>query len=1084
MFPGTRCGVNTPTFAQRMLRIVLIFCVALGSGLLGSALLPAAVQAQGSMSLSTGHTANNGAGANSSIMFNITALQPVQIYRFSSAFGTTGTDYVEIWAKAGGIVANDNTGWTFVGRAQTTVTNTTGDFEIPVNMNFNINPNQTYGFAIFSPLGVRYQTGVTGTYITSDSWISINTESYASTGSTNWQAGTVSFGYVNYPRQLCGTVKYDPGVVAPNDAALFSLTSPVNFCGGTEPIKVRLFNMGNNTLTSVQINWTFDGIPQTPLYWTGSLPSTANEEVTLGTKTFNPGVLHNIVAISSLPNGVQDTRISNDTLMASVKPALSGTFTVGGASPDYANLTDALADIHATGLCGPVVLKVRSGTYNEQMRIGRPTSITGVSSVNTITIESESGNRGDVTVTYASTTGNPTLVIDNTDYVTIRNMTIRATNPSDCRALHITGGAEHCTFENLDLISMPTTTISNVTAVVESPSGSLDNYMTFRNCNIQNGSYGMYMYGSGTTATEDFNVIENCTFTGQYYYPLYMYYIGELSFLGNTVVQNSAYTTKYLGLFYYGYNTKMERNTFLADGGTYSYGVYLYYDNYYQTGESRFVNNFVSVMNSTSTTYGVRPYYCDNLLFAHNTVYTKTPYTSSYTVYSYYGSNQRYYNNIFYTDGPGMNWYVPSTTSIIASDFNVFHTNGSSFGYWGGTITNLAALQAASGMDANSIDKLVSFKNTLTGDLHLASPSDDDIALFGTLLTEVTDDIDGDTRVNPYRGADEACYVIPGSLNYSFVDEYGYPAAYCEAPGSIGVKYSVTFPEFASTVGFTVRFINVHTETVVWQTSFNANKAADVALNGVQYITLPSSLPPGAYKIEVVFNTKNSCDVYHEYMPYPSALLVVGTGQQPCVVWPGDVNNDAIVNYTDRRALNLYIFNANLRTTWLNGPARYQADVESNPFTYLEWKPQAGAPWLTPEGCYMDTDGNGVVNNLDYVAMKINWAQSTPYYGGTPKSGNSNANSFAMDQNYPNPFNPTTVIRYHVQENSNVRLTVTDALGRAVATLVDGIVESGTHEVTFDASSLSSGTYIATINMTGASSGVTFTKNIKMALSK
>ncbi|MBN1448669.1 MAG: T9SS type A sorting domain-containing protein, partial [Bacteroidetes bacterium] len=153
-------------------------------------------------------------------------------------------------------------------------------------------------------------------------------------------------------------------------------------------------------------------------------------------------------------------------------------------------------------------------------------------------------------------------------------------------------------------------------------------------------------------------------------------------------------------------------------------------------------------------------------------------------------------------------------------------------------------------------------------------------------------------------------------------------------------------------------------------------------------------------------------------------------------------------------------------------------------FTYLEWKPQAGAPWQTPEGCYMDTDGNGVVNNLDYIAQKLNWSKYTPWYGGAPKADYSAPSSYMMDQNYPNPFNPVTMIRYHAPEASQARLVVTDALGRQAAELVNGRVDAGAHEVRFDGTQLSSGTYIATITMTGIESGITFSKTIKMVLNK
>ncbi len=67
---------------------------------------------------------------------------------------------------------------------------------------------------------------------------------------------------------------------------------------------------------------------------------------------------------------------------------------------------------------------------------------------------------------------------------------------------------------------------------------------------------------------------------------------------------------------------------------------------------------------------------------------------------------------------------------------------------------------------------------------------------------------------------------------------------------------------------------------------------------------------------------------------------------------------------------------------------------------------------------------------------------------------------FALKPNYPNPFNPQTTIRYGLPEASYVKLVVYDVLGRQVRVLVDGAREAGTHEVTFDASSLPSGVYV------------------------
>ncbi|MBR9916773.1 T9SS type A sorting domain-containing protein [bacterium] len=67
--------------------------------------------------------------------------------------------------------------------------------------------------------------------------------------------------------------------------------------------------------------------------------------------------------------------------------------------------------------------------------------------------------------------------------------------------------------------------------------------------------------------------------------------------------------------------------------------------------------------------------------------------------------------------------------------------------------------------------------------------------------------------------------------------------------------------------------------------------------------------------------------------------------------------------------------------------------------------------------------------------------------------------SFKLYNNYPNPFNPSTNIKFDVAKTGVVKLEVFDILGRKVATLFDGKKSVGTHTLTFDASSLSSGVY-------------------------
>jgi hypothetical protein len=58
--------------------------------------------------------------------------------------------------------------------------------------------------------------------------------------------------------------------------------------------------------------------------------------------------------------------------------------------------------------------------------------------------------------------------------------------------------------------------------------------------------------------------------------------------------------------------------------------------------------------------------------------------------------------------------------------------------------------------------------------------------------------------------------------------------------------------------------------------------------------------------------------------------------------------------------------------------------------------------------------------------------------------------SFRLSQNFPNPFNPSTRIVFEVPHGTPVRLYVVDILGREVATLYEGSLAAGRHEVEWD----------------------------------
>ncbi len=72
-----------------------------------------------------------------------------------------------------------------------------------------------------------------------------------------------------------------------------------------------------------------------------------------------------------------------------------------------------------------------------------------------------------------------------------------------------------------------------------------------------------------------------------------------------------------------------------------------------------------------------------------------------------------------------------------------------------------------------------------------------------------------------------------------------------------------------------------------------------------------------------------------------------------------------------------------------------------------------------------------------------------------------NPAGYQLYQNYPNPFNPTTIIRFSIFKQENVSMKVYNILGQLLRTIIDNqTLESGTHEIEFNGSSLACGIYI------------------------
>ncbi|MCX6152165.1 MAG: T9SS type A sorting domain-containing protein [Ignavibacteriales bacterium] len=132
---------------------------------------------------------------------------------------------------------------------------------------------------------------------------------------------------------------------------------------------------------------------------------------------------------------------------------------------------------------------------------------------------------------------------------------------------------------------------------------------------------------------------------------------------------------------------------------------------------------------------------------------------------------------------------------------------------------------------------------------------------------------------------------------------------------------------------------------------------------------------------------------------------------------------------------------------------------------------------------FVDDIANLKSQSLSYRLKQIDLS-GTYEYSAEVQVNNLAPSKFDMSQNYPNPFNPATTIKYALPFESIVNVTVYNSLGQIVSELVNKVQQAGYYEENFNASNLSSGTYIYQIKAVGVNGGQEFSSVKKMILVK
>jgi hypothetical protein len=142
--------------------------------------------------------------------------------------------------------------------------------------------------------------------------------------------------------------------------------------------------------------------------------------------------------------------------------------------------------------------------------------------------------------------------------------------------------------------------------------------------------------------------------------------------------------------------------------------------------------------------------------------------------------------------------------------------------------------------------------------------------------------------------------------------------------------------------------------------------------------------------------------------------------------------------------------------------------IEENSIQVKYWSDQTNS-WEQINNAVLDKTNNTINFPLssasNFIILTADQSQVTEVKENT----NTIVNNFTLEQNFPNPFNPSTKITFTLNNSSNVKLNIYNAVGQLITTLVNSNLEAGSHSVKFDATSLSSGTYFYQLEAKGIS---------------
>lgn len=544
------------------------------------------------------------------------------------------------------------------------------------------------------------------------------------------------------------------GNVPRDDSKIAVVDLPsANNCKGVYPVSVRISNHGINPLNTVRIKWKVNNIVQPSVNWSGNLSfNDTSASIFLGNYDFALAT-NNITIWTEAPNGVADNNVSNDTINANYAPKrLGGTYTIGGASPNYTSLSAAFSALYA-GLCGDVTFKIRNGTHTITAWTWEIAD--SLLKEHKIIFESESGDSSKVTI-EGSWDSYGFLRFRGLRNVTFSKLTFK--NTTGPTILTCINGAKNIRFQNC-VLRAPLNSTSEIRGLIECNDQSGFDSIIVLNSRLVGGQTGVMLKTAPLPSVQNYPAIkgcfiqvENCELDSQWDRGVYLSGSCSGVIKNNRILGGSFRISSSIGIAVYNNHLPLHitNNDILQEFGT---GIKFWGCFTIQNYPMIVTNNFIKIKDSrkgvaTTEGIGIDGFDVKSVIIAHNTVIVDG--TSTGTALYCGGINGTVVNNIFSVNGPGN--YVFGTGSGTVVEGNAIYASS------GRISRDLYSLSQWQSVTESGYRMVVADAEWTTDDFHLPLNRNNYAILDkGIPFPMVSVDKEGQQRsaTHPDPGADE-----------------------------------------------------------------------------------------------------------------------------------------------------------------------------------------------------------------------------------------------------------------------------------------------------------------------------------------